>query len=100
MTDTFTRVALELNLIASGVPASLHEGLTEYILTGRPTGGFLYAVLTNDLRDACNRADADNRYRLFDIVFFLTNYAPSGCWCSAANVKAWRDHRGLEGLEQ
>ena len=94
----FSREALTVRLVEANVPFHLHEGLTEYIVTGRPTGHFLYAVLTNDLADACNRADDVNRYRLFDVVYFLTNYAPGGCWRSAANVDAWRAHRGIEGL--
>ncbi len=80
-----------------GVPGGLHEGLIEYILFGRRTGSFLRAVLENNLYQACARADDDNRYRLYDIVFFLTNYAPGDCWQSPATVDAWIARGGLAG---
>lgn len=83
-------------LRVSRVPEELHEGLVSYILHGRPPGSFLAAVLSNDLRAACSRADITNRYRLFDIVYFLYNYAPGVCWGDSRQVTAWSAHRGLE----
>jgi hypothetical protein len=56
-----------------------------------PTGGFLYAVLSNDLEQACARADGQNRYLLYDIMFYLFNEPtiPAECWGSPKRVKAW-----------
>jgi len=70
-------------------PNSVAESLVAYIETGRPTGDFLKAVLSNDLSEACGRADHENRYRLFDIVFAIYYYAPSPCWGSKEKVAAW-----------
>lgn len=86
---------LKAALVGTDVPESLHDGLLRYILAGVPTGSFLYAVLANDLADACNRADADNRSRLFSLVLFLVHYAPADCWGTEAKVNAWIRQRGL-----
>jgi hypothetical protein len=94
-----TADTLRVALLASNVPESLHEGLTEYVLTGRPTGSFLRAVLESNLYQACNRADDDNRTHLYDIVFFLVNYAPGNCWQSPAAVNEWIRRGGLAGAD-
>lgn len=71
------------------VPEHLHSGLIEYVSMRRPTGGFLNAVLTNDLREAALRADWNNQLRIFDIVRFLNNHVPGSAWGSVAAVDAW-----------
>lgn len=67
----------------------LVESLTLYIERGVPTGGFLNAVLCNDLREASGRADVFNKHRIFELVQWLYNEAPSPCWGSPENVEAW-----------
>jgi len=54
-----------------------------------PTGGFLAAVLSNDLKQACGRADSDNRETLVDIVTWIYNEMPSGAWGSPERVRDW-----------
>lgn len=76
-------------LILGSVPADLHGGLIRYILDGVPTGGFLLAVLSNDLRQACDRADHVNKLYIAQIVGFLNTHAPADCWGSAERVVAW-----------
>ena len=77
-------------LIESNVPDGLHDGLIEYVASRRPMGHFLTAIANNnDLKDACGRADMENRRFLYEIVFFFFNYAPGPCWGSADNVNAW-----------
>ena len=83
------RAHLHQRLADSQVPAHLHEGLAEFIATRRPMGHFLTAVLSNDLKEACARADQESQRGLFAIVFFLHNYAPAPCWGSPAAVEAW-----------
>jgi hypothetical protein len=88
MTVTY-RAHLLWRLRESHVPAHLHEGLLEYFTARRPTGGFLQAVLENDLRQACVRADDVNRVALATIVLFLHSYCPAPAWGSPAAVAAW-----------
>lgn len=71
------------------IPAHCREGLANYIRYGVPPGHFLLAVLTNDLAGACARADEDNKYKLFNYVYVLTNYAPIACWGGVESVKYW-----------
>lgn len=65
----------------------LCESLLLYGYEHVETGGFLRACLENDLRRACEKADFENRKRLFDIVHFIYQYLPGGCWGSPARVQ-------------
>ena len=65
------------------------ESIDAYVATGRPTGGFLEAVLSNDLMDAFNRADESALGNLPHIVAYLYNEVPAGCWGSRERVAEW-----------
>lgn len=67
----------------------LQGGMRLYIENRIPPGGFLTAVLSNNLKEACGRADSTNKYLLFEIVQWLYNEVPSVCWGSADNVQSW-----------
>lgn len=69
------------------------ESIVDYVLDGADPGSFLYAVLTNDLKEACARADLENQRRLFDIMNFLYNCCPSGCFGSVAKVNYWLERK-------
>lgn len=83
------RQHLRDRLVESNVPSHLYEGLIEYIAGRRPVGSFLTAVLSNDLLEACIKADYVSRYHIVDVVMFLVNYAPAECWGSEKNVVDW-----------
>jgi hypothetical protein len=65
------------------------EPLKRYIEHRIKPGGFLEAVLCNNLALAAGRADMTNRRKLFDYVEFLYNDAPGSCWGSEENFNAW-----------
>ena len=67
----------------------MKPGIRDYIEDGCPTGGFLYALLTNDLRGAVARADENNMRVLVEWVHWLYNEAPSLCWGSPDRVTEW-----------
>ena len=71
------------------IPESTLETLTAWIKTGRPMGSFCEAVVANDLKEACKRADERNQEALVDIVKWLYNYAPIGSWGSPTALKMW-----------
>lgn len=73
----------------SKIPTACREGLANYIAHGVPTGDFLWAVLTNNLRGAVERADDDNIKIIPIYVHWLYNLAPAACWGSEAKVTAW-----------
>lgn len=72
-----------------GVPVSTIDCIANYIYHRVPPGGFLGAVLENNLMESMCRADDQNRPRLWEICALLYNYAPRDCWRSIENVKAW-----------
>ena len=61
-------------------------------------GGFLLAVLSNDLFGAVNRADSANQAALADIVKFVYNRMPAGCWGSQEKVYAYVEEKFYEKL--
>ena len=77
----------------------LVDGVQRYLEHGIRPGDFLTAVLCNDLKEACGRADFTNRYLLFDIVNWLYNEAPLGSWGSPEIFDKVIDDRGVMGRE-
>jgi len=63
--------------------------LKGYVEQGRPVGGFLTAVLANDLMDACGRADDTNIQNLPAFAAWVYNECPSPAHGSREKVKAW-----------
>lgn len=76
-------------LSGSGVPETAHDTIIGYLLHGLRPGHFLTAVLSNDLREACNRADAANGAALCSYVKFFYAFIPSIAWGSEARVTDW-----------
>jgi hypothetical protein len=73
--------------------------LERYIQHGIYPGGFLAAVITNNLTHAVLRADSYNKANLASYVEYLFHNAPSTCWGSQENMNTWMAHRGLTGYE-
>jgi hypothetical protein len=71
------------------LPERLRGGVARYIEHGVPPGHFLTAVVSNDLREACARADDENRRRIWEIVSWFYNEAPYPCWGSPDRVRDW-----------
>lgn len=67
----------------------IKESLERYVEHKIPTGGFLEAVLSNNLVEAVGRADSENIQRLPEIVRYVYNKLPSSCWGSPEKVKEW-----------
>jgi len=71
------------------IPGHMQSGLYHYITKGIAPGGFLMAVLENNLRNAVGQADQVNIRAIPEYIQFLYNYAPSGCWGSEEKVDKW-----------
>ncbi len=67
----------------------MHQHLRAYIERGQMPGGFLSAILENNLIEAVGRADSDNQKRIVEYVKYLYNQAPALCWGSPERVKEW-----------
>ena len=67
------------------------DSLKRYADMGIPTGGFLRAVLENNLMEAFGRADRQNSEDMAEIVGYVYNEMPIGCHGSPEKVRAWLD---------
>lgn len=73
-----------------GIPANLHNGLDMYLMHHIRPGGYLYAVLSNNLKEAMLRwagtADDNPTGRL---VLFCCSEIPAPAWGSVEFVESW-----------
>jgi hypothetical protein len=79
------------------IPEHMRDGVALWLIHGIRPGSFLTAVLCNDLKTACLKADDINRDCLRDWVQFFYNYTPHNCWGSPDRVIAWADKGGALG---
>src|ERR1035437_2551850 len=71
------------------IPERMMDELERWVLYGIQPGGFLTAVLENNLRSACEQADDENLHNLPAYVAYLYNNVPADCWGSNEKMKAW-----------
>lgn len=76
------------------IRADVLESLDMYAQHRIPTGGFLEAVLSNDLTGAAGRADMENRQSLVEICGYIRWELPSECHGSRAAVDRWLRNDG------
>jgi hypothetical protein len=81
------------------LPGDARETARLYVERGLAPGGFMRAVLENNLVQAFGHADAHNLVRMYDYADWLYNDVPADAWGSAARVQAWIDKGGLVGRE-
>ena len=71
------------------IPKHTLGGIKRYVENRIPPGGFLTAVLENNLRKSFGQADKENREALFEIVCHCYKELPYNCWGSPEKVKNW-----------
>jgi len=71
------------------VSDSILGGLERYLNNGIMPGGFLTAVLENNLKEAFARADMENSANLKNIVGYIYNNIPSDSWGSRDKITAY-----------
>lgn len=76
------------------MPPALRASLDRYANDRVETGGFLRAILENDLCEAVCRADEINFQFLPVIVRYVYNELPAPCWGSKEKVAAWLKKAG------
>lgn len=79
------------------IPSHMVDGICDYIIFGVPPGGFLTALLSNDLKESFGRADDMNQRAMRQWVMFMYNEMPSQAQGSPEKVQAWLEHAGLNG---
>lgn len=75
------------------IPEHTRCALDAYAKEGVPVGGFLFAVLSNDLFGAVGHADDANYHALGEIVKYVYNNLPMGCHGSEKAVEDWLAQR-------
>ena len=98
------QTASRYELVSSGVPGKYYPGpglppdaapydwedaLLGYLEDGITPGGFLTAILENNLTESVIRADVHNLILIPKIVHWLLTQAPRESWGSAEKVEAW-----------
>lgn len=78
------------------IPEHIKRAIDAYAADRRPVGGFVAAVLKNDLVGAIGGADQDCLAALKDIVGYCYWEIPGRCWGSPRKVTAWLARIGSE----
>jgi hypothetical protein len=65
------------------------ETIDRYVQKGIEPGGFMKAVFANDLFEAVARADSESLAEIPEIVKYIYNKCPAGCWGSYDTYKDW-----------
>jgi hypothetical protein len=71
------------------IPPHILASIDAWVLRATPTGGFVGAVLKNDLKGAVSHADLECIPAIPAMVAYLYNECPMACWGSVDQVKAW-----------
>ena len=79
-----------MNVDYSFIRPDIRDALDAWGREAFPVGGFLTAVLENNLSEALGRADEYNLKTIFHIVSYVYNELPSHCWGSPKNVSQWQ----------
>lgn len=72
-----------------GLPEETFEALRNYVVNHRAPGGFLTAVLSNDLMEAVLRSNPDSRFAIPKLCEYIYDHCPGDCWGSAEAVEKW-----------
>lgn len=81
------------------IPSHMCGAILRYVLVGIEPGGFLGAVICNDLVGAVARADDENIRLLPEYVRVFYNHAPGNCWGSRERLDQWARDGGMGGWE-
>lgn len=71
------------------IPERVMQNLLAYVKGEEAPGGFLYAVLTNDLFRTVGRADAEMKPLIPLLVHYIHWEVPGNCHGSPEIVKSW-----------
>ncbi len=70
------------------IPIDTKQSIDLYVAEGYHPGGFLTAVLSNNLVQSLGQADEMNKAAIHDIVKYVYNQIPGRVWGSPEKVKA------------
>lgn len=73
----------------AAIPEGMREGMMRYVEDRKEPGGFLTAVISNNLIDAVCRADKANLPVIKECAQWFYNIAPSPCAGSPEKMRMW-----------
>jgi len=94
------RVRMEQDVpeYAGCIPYRSLFSLFDYVISGQGPGGFLEAVLANDLNKSLTKADGEwTLEQLRALTTYIYNHLPDECWKYQAKVDAWKKAGGKVG---
>jgi len=71
------------------IPEHMMSGIKRYVEEGILPGHFLQAIISNDLFEACAKADDDSIRNLPAYVAYFYNETPMVCWGSKEKMYSW-----------
>jgi hypothetical protein len=71
--------------------------IERYVLQGIIPGGFLQAVICNDLAGAMQQADDENLANIQAFAAYFYNNTPGACWGSREKMVLWGKQGGEVG---
>ena len=83
----------------SAIPERIMSNLLYYVKGEEAPGGFLYAVLSNNLFSAFSRADAEMKPLIGLLIQYIHWEVPGCCHGSPEHVKAWMEKTRKEREE-
>jgi len=72
------------------IPPVIRESLIAWVIDTRPPGGFVRAVLCNDLKESFERADHINQQCMLQIVTWMVCNMPMASYGCKENVEMWK----------
>ena len=81
------------------IPAHTKAALDRYVNDRLLPGGFLTAVLSNDLFGAVGSADSENLAALPEIVRYVYNELPANSWGSKDKIWRWVEDKFYDTME-
>lgn len=78
------------------IPERMMSSIKLYINERVEPGGFLTAVIQNNLKEAVGKADEENIGNIPAFIVYFYNEAPAACWGSLENMEAWLKERKEE----
>jgi len=72
-----------------GISLETFEALKNYAVNHRAPGGFLTAILSNDLMEAVLMANLDDRFSIPQICEYIFHHCPGNCWGTPEAVEKW-----------
>lgn len=81
------------------IPERIMSNLLYYVKGEEFPGGFLYAVLCNDLFGAFGKADKEMTPLIGLLVHYIHWEVPGGCHGSPEHVKEWMEKKRKEKEE-